>query len=91
MHIVLTRTLDPGIRNCRKEITPGKLNIEIYKSDLYEDAEKVEMAKQGGAKKEECPWIEFLGHGYTDHKITEVTILVPESVAKPKATEKSGR
>lgn len=80
----LITKIDPGIRVCRKAITPGQTSIEIHKCDLYTDEEKAEIAQRGGKEGEKAPWTEFLGHGYAGHQIKEVVILVPEDVAKLK-------
>ncbi|KAI5359525.1 hypothetical protein Slin15195_G071520 [Septoria linicola] len=83
MELMMALSANPGIRMCRKPITPGKTSVEIHKADLYTE-EKAELAERGDKKDESAPWMEFLGHGYSGHKISEVVILVPEDVARLK-------
>ena len=75
---------DDDIRKVEKKITPGCTSIEIYKADLMTEEEKVAAAKAKKADGEqaECPWMVFLGHNFEGHSFEELTILVPEIVAK---------
>ncbi|KAM3425369.1 hypothetical protein BST61_g7315 [Cercospora zeina] len=66
---------DPGIRMCRKSIEPGKMTIEIHKSDLYTDGEKAVLGEEGN-KKDDVPWQDFSGYAYAGHQLTQIVILV---------------
>ena len=39
-------------------------------------------AKKADGEQAECPWMVFLGHNFEGHSFEELTILVPEIVAK---------
>lgn len=67
-----------------KKIKPGSTTIEIWKADLMTEKEKVAAAKVQKSKdeSEEVAWPVFLGYAFEGHCLEELTILVPEVVAK---------